>query len=404
MAFGITDAGFSLKRLNDILADMKTSLSSVTDPKTGESLTPNLLDENDPMVLVINAFCDGLANAWEQLQLAYNQFDPLKATGAGLSGLVQLNGLIRKVGYPTTVVLTLTGTALKSIDAGKQVTDINNTVIFTLPAFTFNSGGSASVVGTATVNGSYNLAINAVTKIVTPTSGLISVTNLVPSIPGADDETDEDLRSRQQNSTVTGAATIESIYAALMQLTGVTFARIYQNVTNATDSRGITAKSIAAVIIGGNDNDIGNTLYGHIPAGCLTFGSTTYNITDIFGNIIPMNYIRPTAVPIYIAVAITVYQTGWPISNVDTIKALILDYCQYGASGIGITTGYEQLGYVPGQSVFSSDLYTPINQITGFQITSLYVGIAASPTTTSVTIAWDHIATFNLANINITVS
>lgn len=96
MAFGVTDQGFVLKRLNDILTDFATALSTVQDPVSGETLTPNMADENDPLIQIVNASADALAAAWEQLQLCYNQFDPLKATGAGLSGLVQLNGLIRQ--------------------------------------------------------------------------------------------------------------------------------------------------------------------------------------------------------------------------------------------------------------------------------------------------------------------
>jgi len=125
--FGINETGFNLKRLADILADMKTALSTVTDPITGESLTPDLLDENDPLIQLVNTFSDTLALGWEQLQLAYNQFDPLKATGAGLSGLVQLNKLSRQAGSKSTVVLTLTGTVDKSVPAGKIVTDMNST-------------------------------------------------------------------------------------------------------------------------------------------------------------------------------------------------------------------------------------------------------------------------------------
>ena len=93
--FGITAAGFVLKRLADILPDITGPLLTIIDPLTGETLTPNLADENDPLVNTVNSLADALSALWEQEQLAYNQFDPQKAIGAGLSGLVQLNGISR---------------------------------------------------------------------------------------------------------------------------------------------------------------------------------------------------------------------------------------------------------------------------------------------------------------------
>src|ERR1035437_6784669 len=101
--FGVSSAGFSLKRLNDILNDMVADLSTIQDPVTGETLTPSLIDENDPLVQTANSLADALSVGWEQLQLACNQYDPLKSVGAGLSGLVQLNKIKRKVGSGSTV-------------------------------------------------------------------------------------------------------------------------------------------------------------------------------------------------------------------------------------------------------------------------------------------------------------
>ena len=83
MAYGIDDTGFTLKRLNNIITDLNTALALITDPKTGQSL--NLYDENDPLINIRDALADSISACWEQAQLAYNQWDPLKSTGAGLN-------------------------------------------------------------------------------------------------------------------------------------------------------------------------------------------------------------------------------------------------------------------------------------------------------------------------------
>ncbi len=127
---GVTPQGFSLKRLADIRNDLVTALNEVTDESTNEKLIVDLADADDPLVQIVDSFSDGLSVAWEQLQFAYNQFDPLKSSGGGLSGVVQLNGIRRKSGTFSTVFVSLTGQFNQFIPAGQQITDINNTHVW----------------------------------------------------------------------------------------------------------------------------------------------------------------------------------------------------------------------------------------------------------------------------------
>lgn len=403
--FGINENGFNLKRLADILTDMKTALSNVTDPVTGESLTPDLLDENDPLIQIVNTFSDVLALSWEQLQLVYNQFDPLKATGAGLSGLVQLNKLTRRPGSKSTVVLTLTGAAGKTVPAGKIVTDMDSTYQWILPAFAFDGGGSATVTATASDYGPLSADAGTLVKIVTPYSGWTAVTNALAAVEGSYEETDTELRIRQQDSTATGGATVESIYTALAAIEGVTFAHVYQNITDVVDARGIPAHQIASVVMGGDDTEIGTALFNHIPAGVATYGTSSVTVTDAQGIEYIYYFTRPSEIDIYIEIEVEVVNASlWPDDSADQIKAAIIAYATEGRDGLGIPDGFDPDGYPPGQSVYASEQYTPINSIQGHRVVSVYVGTSPSPSETSVSIDWDEIAIFDSANINITVS
>lgn len=403
--FGITEAGFTLKRLADILFDMVTALSTVQDPVSGEYLTPDLLDENDPMIQVINAFSDSLSVCWEQAQLAYNQFDPLKATGAGLSGLVQLNGLQRMLGSYATVTTVLTGTNDKYIAAGVQVSDMNDLYTFELPAFTFDGSGDATVTGTCIVKGSVVALAGSLVKILTPTSGLLTVTNSDDSTGGTDDETDAELRIRQQLSTAgTAKSVIDSIYGDLAGLTAVTHVRVYQNYTLTTDSRGIPGKQVAVVIIGGTDAEIAEAIFERVPLGMQTYGTTTVNQLDDQGVEYPVSFTRPDEIDIYVEIEIEVINAAlWPDDGVDIIKANILLWAEQGAAGLGITDGFEQAGYVPGQTVYASELYTPVNKQTGIRIASILVGSTNPGTEESVDIEWDEIAVLSSANIDVVI-
>jgi len=404
MSYGITDEGFALKRLSVIISDINAALAQITDPQTGEAL--NLTDENDPLVNIRDALSDALAVAWEQLQLAYNQFDPLKATGAGLSGLVQLNALTRHPGIYSTVELTMAGTPNLYVSSGKQVATYDDLVKFTLPAWTFDGSGAATVVGTCTEEGPFEAGAGDVTKINTPTSGWDSCENAEAATVGSYPETDQELRTRQQQSTeTTGRSTIEDIYGNLANLTGVTWARVYQNNTLATDGRGIPGKSIAPVVLGGNDQDIAGILHEQSPALCGFHGTTTVNVLDDQGISYAVKFTRPDQIPIYIAIELTVVnQSLWPTNGADQIRDAILDYALSGAPGLGIDEGYSRYGFAPGQSVYASELYTPINSVPGFTVTSLLIGVEDPPTLQSVVIDWDEIATFDSDNIAITVT
>ena len=406
VSFGISDQGFTLKRLADILSDMQTAFSTVQDPATGEMLTLNLADENDPLVQAVNSVSDALSLAWEQLQLCFNQFDPLKATGAGLSGLVQLNGILRKPGSPSTVTLTMTGTPNLYVALGQQAATFDNSVVFDLTDWTFDGSGNATVLGTCTVDGPSAAPAGSVTSILTPVSGWNMCANKNDATLGTDPETDAALSARQQLSTETTArTTVGDIYGNLTDLNRVTFARVYQNNTMETDYRGIPAKSIAVVIVGGDDTEIANTIFAHSPPLPGYFGTTTVNITDEQGIQYGVQFSRPTSIPIFVSATLQITNASlWPTNGPALVQQAILDYALQGAYGLGITSGFERHGYVPGQSVFSSELYTAINSVPGTQIMSLTVGIIPSPVTQFVNIPWNEVAEFDISNISVVVS
>ena len=407
MTFGINSTGFTLKRLADILAEITAELAVIQDPVTGETLTPDLADENDPLVQHVNAVADGLAATWEQLQLAYNQFDPALASGAGLSGLVQLNGITRRAGTRTTAVLTLTGTAGVSLVAGKQVSTMDDSVVFTLPAAVIGVGGTVDVVGTATEDGALEAGAGTVVKIVTPVAGWSAVTNVGAATVGTEGETDEELRARQQASTSASAQSIiESIYSAISNLEGVTYCRVYQNITLEADARGIPAKSIAVIVQGGDEDEIAEVIFNRNPlAG--TFGTTTVTITDAQGFTYDVNFSRPVEVEIYVAVAVTVVNSAlWPSDGDDRIKAAIVDFSTSGARALGVPLGYDQNGYIVGESVYASELYLPVGSVLGTKITEIVVGETAvpAPSADEVLVEWNEVAVFAIARIEVVVT
>ena len=402
--FGVVPEGFVRKRLVDIKDDLISELSSVTDPGTGEQLTPSLADENDPLILLVNGFSDLMAVAWEQLELAYNQFDPLKATGAGLSGTVQLNAIRRKPGTFSTVVLTLAGTAGRYVPAGKKVSTADDKVTFILPEFVFDGAGAASVVAVASEKGPLIALASSVVKILTPVSGWDLVTNPADATVGTYEETDSQLRRRQRDSTAnTARSIIDSIYSSISNLPGVVFCMVRQNIT-LFEAGGLPAKSIAAVVVGGDSETIGQELFSRVGSGTETFGTTTITITDTQGIEYPVKFSRPIEVAIHVVMQVSVINAFvWGGDGENKIKAAILAYASQGAAALGIPTGFNQDGYITGQSVYASELYIPVNSVQGIRILSLFVGSASPATEEDVQIAWNELAVFASDNITVEV-
>ena len=407
--YGWTDQGWVLKPQNAILADIKARLNAIVDPVTGQTM--NVANPDDPRIQEINAISDAIAQVWQEAQYAVNQFDPLRATGAGLSGLVQLNGLARTGGIYATIVVDLTGTANTIIAMGQQIIDPTNTWTFVLPSWSFDNNGNAIVTAQCTETGITSLAIGTglSMKILTPQSGWGTATATAVS-DGAAEESDSTLRERRNQSTeATSSNNLLALYGELRDITGVTFVKIYTNSSLSMDSRGIPGKTIAPIIVGGDDEEVADVIFAKTSiTDCNTFGSTTVDIVDQYYSDIsyPIGFTRPAIIPIYVAVlGIVINPAVWPSNGTQLIKEAIVAYSQGGAPAIGIDTGQGwQAGYTPGQTVYASDLFFPVTSVAGINISGIAVGTAPNPVESSVVINWKQLALFSIANITVTVN
>lgn len=405
--YGVTPNGFVLKRLADIVSDFQTTLSTVQDPVSGEYLVFDPASD-DPFNQIVNTLAASLADAWELGQMAYNSRDPLKATGVALDELAQQCGVTRKIGTKSTVSLTCTGTAGAVVPVGQVVTDINATNSWTTTqAMLFGNDGTCTVMAECSVRGAITAAAATLTVISTPNANWQTVINPFEATPGVDDERDIVFRRRiLASSMAPSSGPIDAVRAALLQIQGVTYARVYQNRTLEVDARGLLAKSIGAVVLGGEDADIGLCLYLRNAVGMAYSGNTQHSVTDMQGISTVVSWYRPTAVNIYVTVNLTVVDASvWPSDGAAQIISNILAYAQQGAQGLNIATGFDQTGFAPGATVVVSELYTPVNSVPGASVTSLTAGTSAGVQgTTDIAIEWNQLATFLSNNITVNVT
>jgi uncharacterized phage protein gp47/JayE len=206
---------------------------------------------------------------------AYNSYSPTFAVGNGLSNQVKINGIRRLLPSKSTANVLIVGT-FGTIILNGIVSDTNSHQ-WDLPAsVSIPISGSITVQVMARDEGAINAAIGAINKIDTPTLGWQSVISTSTAIHGNPVETDNLLRIRQQRSvSLPAISTIDSINAALLNLTGVLDAVVYENNTNTTQGgTSITPHSISAVVKGGDPQQIAQTIADSKAAGGTnTFGN-----------------------------------------------------------------------------------------------------------------------------------
>lgn len=400
--FGMTDTGFKPKRIADVYESIKARITEITDDKTGEKVFQN---ESDDSLFMQFSFivAEAIAECWEHAYQASTVRDPNKASGAILKGLIQLNGLVAKFGSQTQINVKFTGLKDATIPAGSLITDVENSVNYSVDkSVIIGADGTATGTATAQTKGPINPQNNTVIVIKTPTYGWTNVTNTGVVVVGAEPQTDEELHQEQQRATSnTAYRQIDAIYAGLLNVPGVEFARVYQNTGLTADSRGIDAKSVAAVVVGGTNEDIANSIARKSANINSFFGSTEVDVTDIQGHVNKIKFSRPEEVEIDVEVNITITDSSqFPASTEDAknqIKKNIVSYAQYNLQATE--------GFAPGVDVIRTRLYTPVNEVPGFKVNSLKIGKHGQGTSEAdIEIAWNEVAIFKESNITVDIA
>lgn len=350
-------------------------------------------DSQDGQLLAVFAAAQHDAN--QAAIAAYNSFSPAKAQGEALSSNVKINGIARKVPTRSTVVVNVVG-VVGSVITNGVVQDTLGQRWDLPPSVTIPLAGQILVLATAQQEGALTATAGSVTQINTPTLGWQSVTNPGSATPGAPVETDAELRIRQALAvTAPAVSVLESIRSALLNLDGVTRCKVYENDTNSTDSNGLTAHSIAAVVEGGVPAEIAETLRVKKTPGATTVGTTSVPVTDPLGNTSNINYYQVTPRPIEIEIEIDP-GLGFLTSMLDEIRQAVADYINTQLD-IGQKVDHGRL-FLPAQ------LYGQGNS-SKFEVNTIELAIVGgTPAPADVAIAFNQVATSSVADITITVA
>lgn len=330
MTNAIDSTGITIDTLDEII----TTLSNGYREIYGNDI---VLDSNTPDGQRINIEAQQIRDVLELIQSVYNSFDPDLAIGRVLDQRLAINNIERQGGTYTQQQIQVT--ASKSVNLvgldGVEPADVTTDDIFTVSdnagnKFFLNdsvalTAGETTLTFLAEQIGAVTTLPNTITTIVTITQGITAVDNSSGALEiGIDQETDAAARIRRQQS-VANASTgyLNGLLGVILNLSGVTDAKLYENVTNATDADGIPGHGIWLIVEGGSAADIGNAIYGRKSYGANMKGTQTFDITTGSGAIFTAKFDRPDSVNLYLRFDIQPTTSGQSF-NQDAIKDYIV--------------------------------------------------------------------------------
>jgi uncharacterized phage protein gp47/JayE len=330
----LDDTGLSLKTLPIIVAELTASLQGIYGADI--NVDPDSTDGQ-----AINIFAQAAIDLREILASIYSGLDPDQASGIVLDQRVANNGIIRTPGSFTIVPVDITvdrNVSLVGLDADPNTIDIpagvftikdNAGTQFVLLTSVALTAGLHSLDFRAVNIGAVAVTVATITAPVTVVAGVTLINNSSGATsPGVDEETDAHLRIRREKSISNSASSfLDAIEGNLLAVSGVTAATVYENTTASTDSDGIPAHSIWAIVEGGSDADIAAMLFAKKSTGAGFKGSVSVNIVRPNGQIYIVNFDRPTDANLWIE-----FSLALPGGIIDTasIKALIVSNIVWG--------------------------------------------------------------------------
>lgn len=325
----IDDSGLVLEPLNELVTRLEDSFKDIY----GSDIN---LEPQSPDAQMINIFAQTVEDLKEVIADVYNSFSVSTATGRALDSRVAINGITRSGSTPTITPVSVTvdqNVTLQGLDSagGSPFTvqdDTENN--FQLQDEVALTPGTYSLLFKAEEDGNIEVTLNTIQTIVTLQAGVVSVDNPdSPIVVGVDEETDQQLRARQQRSVaLPSQGYIDGLDGALLAVEDVIDAKVYENDTPVTDVNGIPSHSIWCIVDGGEDQDIGDQIRLKKTAGCGTKGSVIVEYEERNGLIGFIRFDRPTLLNLFISMTVTSKDDDYTPDG-NALKQFIFDNIIY---------------------------------------------------------------------------
>lgn len=214
----------------------------------------------------------------------------------------------------------------------------------------------------------------------------VTINNSAAITNGRDIETDPELRARYFKAlSELGKSTMSAMEAALLAVSDVSKIKIYENVTDVIDSKGLPPHSFRSYVEGGINQDIAEAIYNTGPLGIQTDGNISIGISGL-----NIKFSRPTQKLLDVNIVIETQSsvTAFKELHDESLKACYKAYINNFEIGQKVSIGK-----------LYGELYRVTSDIMDIDIT---MGLTGNLSANDFILAYDEIAVPN--NINITVS
>lgn len=413
---GVTPTGF----ITRTLLDLKEEIEAAWRSEFGANVD---LDPNQPDGQIIGIFSDRFAELWELAQSIYSAADPDKAGGQAQDALCAVTGTIRDGASRSLVTLTATGVPSTVLSSGREAsvvatgdrfrttagavigatavwndassvaldtrqTNDGNVYLCTQGGITASVGptgtgtgivdgtclwtflgegtGDIDVAAEAVETGPLAAIAGTITTIETPVSGWQGVYNILDAVAGENVESNDHLRvKRESELAAPGSSTGPAIRAAVLKVPGVTSCVVFGNQTMVTDGDGRPAKSVEAVVEGGDDLAVAQAIFSRVADGIQPYGTTVVTVTDSQGIDWSVGFSRPTSLDLWVRVDLIVDANTYPIDGDDQVEAAIVG---------------DEPNYPIGKNAVASRISSRCFGVSGvLDVTLCYIGLANPP-------------------------
>lgn len=336
-----------------------------------------------------------LDTLYQTLEGVYYARFPNTAQGVSLDRLCPFAGITRNAATYARHQITLTGTAGATIEAGFEVSNENQSVVFHLiDDYVIGDNGTVTAFvdcnDTGTIGNIPSMLINTV---VNPSVDIESVLGVTLTSAGEERESDTALRVRFNEAIAgTGSGTAEAIKGAIMRVNGVDGCTVVENATGMTVN-GIPPYSFECFVLSDEavvtDQLIGKAIFSKKPMGITSYGSVSVDVEDESGNTHTVAFERTTRKDVYIKISLT-KNNYFEDDGEDKIKSNLVNYLS---------------SFVNGADVYLSALYSYIN-ITGVvNVSSLMLSTdGVNYSATNIMCNDNEAARTEIGKINITIS
>lgn len=356
--FGLTNTGYIAPTYAEWLDDVEDDFRS----RFGDDI---VITSNSNFGILARILAWRLTEISQQMEMVYYSGFYSTANDSALDRLGANIGVPRKVARPSHVDIKIQTDGEYLIQAGEKF-ETEDGIVFDLTQDVVTAQDTdGNWYGTGELESDEtgemnNVEANTITIISNPDDNVLSVTNPNKASDGQDDEDDESYRNRliMENAAKPGS-TENGIKSALYNLAGVREVSIVPNDTDKIDSYGNLPESIHIYVLGGNKQDIADTLINRLAAGCVLNGSQVVDAIDVSGNKKTIKFDFATDKPIYVKVNVQTNDQWNNDSGADDIKAQIAQ----AISSLDM-----------GQTVFLTKMYPIVYNVDGVDEATVEIG------------------------------